>query len=461
MENGAYDLIIIGGGAGGVAAAIRARQLGARTLLLERQDLGGICLNRGCIPTKTLTEIARLYRSVHQADSFGLKARNVEIDWDILLNKKDELIQYIRLGTESLLKSNGVEILRKEASFGTAHRILVGNRDIDAKCFILATGSIWSPPSIEGIQQDGVINPDDVLSMKGSLNTIGVLGSGPIELELAQYLSFLGAKVMLFEEADRILAEEDKEVSQRMALVLRDQGLEILRQTRLLEIQHEKDSSLLLRLSSKNGESSVKVDRLLHAKRTPCMEMLGLQELGIKSTKGGILINDSLQTSIPHIYAIGDVTGSPMYSHRASAMGIVAAERALGTKASIDLRVVPRGYYTTPEIASVGMTEQEAIQAGYNCKVGTISYGGNPKAMILQSQRGSVKVVADSKCGQILGVHIVGPHATELIGEGALAVKMEATVEDLAGSIRYHPSFSESQVDAAREVFGRAIYVMR
>ena len=460
MDNKDMDVVIIGGGAGGTAAAVRARQLGAQTAVVEKEHLGGVCTNEGCIPIKTLMETACLYQKIKKASDFGLKVSRVEVDWEQLMAKKDEIVQYLRLGTESLLKSNRIEIIRGTGCFVSPGSIRINGQEIKAKHFIIATGSSWDTPDIEGIREEEVITSDDVLSMREIPRSVAVLGGGPVELELGQYLTFMGAEVTLLEQGGRILPLEDREISRRLSWAFRDQGMNIMTRVRVLDIRKDEEG-FVLRLEGKKGEQSLRAHKILHARRKALLKDLRIEDTGIVSSEKGLPVDSSLRTSIPHIFAIGDVTEGPMYSYRASRMGMVAAENALGKSNTIDTSVIPRAYYTMPEVASVGLTERDAKMAGYDVKVGTIPYSMNAKAMILLETHGAVKVVCESEYGQILGVHIVGPHATELISEGALAIQMEATFEDLALSIRYHPSLSEAQVEAAREAFGGGIYVLR
>ncbi len=460
MGKSHWDMAVIGGGPGGVAAAVRARQMGAQVVLLERGELGGACVNRGCIPTKSLMETARLYRSIRKASEFGIRVSAVALDWDAIMAKTDDLVKFLRMGTEALLKSNGAAIMRGEARLTGPTMLRVGGEELEARSIILATGSCWSPPSISGIDSEGVITTDDLLTMREVPETVAVLGGGPVELEAAQYLLFLGARVTMLEEANRILPLEDREIARRMASALREQGMGLLTQARVLEIRKGK-KGLTLRVEGKDGERRVVVDRLLHARRAPRSDELGLEAAGLRPSAEGIQTDEFLRTSRPHILAIGDVTGPPMYSHRASAMGIAAAENALGQGQPFRSHLVPRAFYTHPEAACVGLTERGAKTQGHEVRSATIPYSVNPRAMMSLETGGAVKVVAESRCGEILGVHMVGPHATELIGEAVLAMELEATVEELARAIRLHPTLGESQVEAAREALGRGIYLLR
>jgi len=455
-----WDLAVIGGGAGGVAAAVRARQLGARVVVIEREHLGGICMNRGCIPTKSLRQTLKLYRAAAQARQFGLKIPQVEIDWPVVMKKKEDTVAYLRLGTEALLKSNGIEVLHGQARLQGEGRLEVGGHKVGFKKAILAVGSEWSRPRIEGIDSEGVITAEDVLSLTEAPPSVAVLGSSPVALEAAQYLLLLGAEVVVLEAAARLMPEEDRTIGRRLASILKDQGLEIVTRVKVLGLVPKKDG-LAVRLEDKDGRRELLVSRFLYADRKPAIEGLGLEAVGLEPTDKGLQVDRHLQTSSPGLWAIGDVTGGPMFSHRASAMGLVAGENAAGGSRPFRARAVPRVFYTIPEAASVGLTEKEAKAQGYDAEAAMVPYGVNARAIVNLETDGAVKVVADSQTGEVLGVHILGPNASEMIGEGALALDLEATLEDLAWTIRPHPSFSECQPDAAREVTGWGIYLPR
>jgi dihydrolipoamide dehydrogenase len=460
MTDKAFDVVVIGAGAGGVPAAIRARQLGASVAAVEKEQVGGVCMNRGCIPTKALMETACFLRTLKRADVFGIRVSDFEVDWDALMAKKEDLVQYLRMGTEALLRSNEIPLYRGSASFKEPNRIEVDGQPLEAKYVIIATGSTWATPAIAGIDREGVITTDDLLSAREIPATVAVLGSGPVELEAAQYLLFMGSRVTLIEEESRILAQEDRELSRRLSGALKEQGMEILTRMKVQEIK-QSGERLSLVMQGKEGETALDVERVLHVQRRPNFDGLDLQAAGLSAAAEGLRVNDHLQTNVAHIYAIGDATGAPWYSHRASAMGIRAAENALARKRPFDERLVSRAFFTSPGFAAVGLTEQEAKKQGYDIKVAAIPYSINSKAMMMLETDGAVKVVSESQYGEILGVHIVGPHAVEMIAEGALAMEVEATVEELADAVRVHPSLSESQVDAAREAMGRGIYVLR
>lgn len=460
MARERIDLVVVGGGAAGVAAAVRARQLGAKVVLVEKDHLGGVCMNKGCIPTKCLMETARLYWRMKRAGQLGLVVPHVELDWSQIMARKEDLVGYLRMGTEGVLKSNGVEILKGPARFETPNRIRVGSEVLEGERFLLATGSTWAGLGITGDGSPRVVTTDWLLQMREVPQEVIVLGGGPVELEAAQYLLFLGAKVTLLEPEARLLPEEDREMSKRLSSALKEQGLTLLTRARPLEIR-EKERGVSLLVQTPEGEKGLEASFILHAARVPALAELHLERAGVNLVEGLLRVDAYLRTDQSHILAAGDVTGPPFYSHRASAMAILAAENAMGSQQAFEQARLPRAFFTYPEMASVGLTEAQAKERGHEVRSATIPYSVNARAMIALEPDGAVKIISEESYGEILGVHIVGPHATELISEAALAMELEATVEDLARAVRLHPSISESQVEAARECLARGIYLLR
>jgi dihydrolipoamide dehydrogenase len=452
------DLIIIGGGAGAVAAALRATQLGSKVTVIEEKDLGGVCTNRGCIPTKALLHSVLLYNSFQNAETFGIRVSGVSLDPEKLAKKKTDLVNYLRMGTSFLLKSKGIEVIKGKASFVDPHSVKVNGTTYGSKAFVVATGSKWSRPSLPGFEMEGVISSDQALDITIPHKSTVVFGGDPIDVEFALYFALIGSKVTIVEEASRILSSEDREISNRMAAALKDKGILIKKSCKLQSIQKQ-NGALRVILSSEAGEEAVQADIVLSSKRVVNLDGLDLEKGEVLSCSNGILVDDMLRTNQSHIYAIGDVTGQPMYSNRASAQGIAAAEIIHGMNRKFNPNVIPRAFYTAPEIGAVGITEKEAKEQGLKIRVGVIPYGMNSRAMILMDINGIIKLISDAKNGKILGVHIIGPNATELIGQAALAMHLNATDEDLSRAVFPHPSLSESLSEAAREALGRALYI--
>lgn len=460
MAEGKVDLLVLGGGPAGVAAAIRARQLGATVLLVEKDEIGGICMNKGCIPTRCLMEAAKLRWWLKRRGEIGLRVENLELEWEKLMARKEDTVKYLRMGTESVLRSNGVETVRGKGTFSSPKEVEVNGKTYRATNFIVASGSRWVESPVGSSCASRVVTTDWLLNLKEVPDSVVVLGSGPVELEAAQYLTFLGSKVTILEASDRIMPQEDREMSRRMASILRDQELNIITGAKLLDVE-EQENGLWISYQGKRGQEKLSCSFFLHAMRKPALEDLSLEKVGLGKKDGEIQVDSYLSTPLSNIFIAGDAAGKPFYSHRASAMGILAAENALGEKKEFNPEKVPRTYYTYPQYASVGMSEAEAKERGYQVTTVTIPYSTNPMAMVSLETEGGVKIVSERKYGEVLGVHILGVNATELISEALLAMDLEATVEELARVVKPHPTFSETLAEAAREVMGKAIYLVR
>jgi len=454
------DLLVLGGGPAGVAASIRARQLGAKVLLVEKDDIGGVCMNRGCVPTKCLMEVAWLRWWLKTKTEMGLTVRDVEMDWERLMARKEETVRFLRMGTESVLKSNGVEVIRGKGLFSSPEEVVVGERRFAARRFIVACGARWDEEPFGSSFSGRIVNTDWLLNLTEVPDSVTVLGSGPVELEAAQYLRFLGSEVTILEPSSRIMPLEDREMARRMSSILKEQGVEIIVGATPMNVE-EDGEGLTISYETKTGPKEVSCSFLLHARRRPALEDLALDKAGLDKTDKAIHLDPYLATTLSHIFFAGDGAGEPFYSHRATAMGILAAENALGARRPFQSERVPRTYYTFPQLASVGMTESQAKERGYEVISVTIPYATNASAMIRLETEGALKIVSERRYGEVLGVHILGANATELISEALLAMELEATVEELAQVVRPHPSFSETLTEVAREVMGEAIYLLR
>jgi len=454
------DLLVLGGGPAGVAASIRARQLGAKVLLVEKEDIGGVCMNRGCIPTKCLMEVAWLHWWLKNRTELGLRVKDLEMDWGSLMARKEETVRFLRMGTESVLRSNGVQVIRGKGLFCSSEEIVVEGRRFAARRFIVACGARWEEEPFGSSFNGRIVNTDWLLNLTEVPDSVAVLGSGPVELEAAQYLRFLGSKVTILEPSSRIMPQEDREIARRMSSILKEQGVEIIVGARPLNVEEEGEGLTIL-YETKTGPSKVSCSFFLHAKRRPALEDLALDKAGLGKTDQTLHLDPYLATTLSHIFFAGDGAGEPFYSHRATAMGILAAENALGGRRPFQSERVPRTYYTFPQLASVGMTESQAKERGYEVITVTIPYGTNAAAMIGLETEGALKIVSEKRYGEVLGVHILGANATELISEALLAMELEATVDELAQVVRPHPTFSETLTEAAREVMGKAIYLLR
>ena len=455
-----YDLVVIGGGPGGYAAAIRASQLGGKVALVEAEEMGGTCVNRGCIPSKVWLRAAHLLHWIRNGHELGIRTQGQTVDLQAVVARKNGVANDIRMGMEGLLTNNRVEVARGRATLKGPREVEVNGRTLEAKKTILATGSVLRIPDVPGIE-DAAMTTDQALDMTalpGSLLIWGV--AGPIEVEMASLFNTLGCKVILAFEGRRILPMEDGDTGQRLGQALREQGIELLPRLNLQKV--ERQGTGFVAILSGAEERRVEVERVLVSARKPNTLGLGLEQAGVRlNEEGFIQVNDRLETTAAGVYAVGDVTGGWMLSHASSSMAVVAAENAMGKNRTFPFHLVPRGLWTLTEVGAVGLSEEEAEARGLTVEVGDFPYAINGLAMARGEMTGAVKVISDARYGEILGVHIVGGHATELVGEAVMAMQLEARVQELACSIRVHPTFSESVVDAARDVGNWALYLPR
>ncbi len=455
-----YDIIVIGGGPGGYAAAIRASQLGGKVVLVESKDIGGTCVNRGCIPSKVWLQSASILRTLQKGAEFGIHASAGPVDFSTIVARKNGVANDIKMGMESLLGNNGVDVVTGTASIKTPGSVDVEGRVLEGKKIILATGSSLDDPDIPGLK-DAVMTTDQALDLTKMPTSVLIWGTaGSIEVEMAALLNAFGAKVYLTCEGPRILPDEDHDTSQRVSQALRAQGVELLPRLTLESVKKTK-IGFECRMSGTKAQN-VEVEKVLVSARKPNTDDLGLEGAGIKLKEdGGIDVNQYLETAVKGIFAIGDATGGWMLSHMASSMAVFAAENAMGRKNAFPSHLIPRGLWTFPQVGAVGLSEEEAEQQGYDVETGSVPYAINGLGMALDEVDGAVKIVSDAEYGEILGVHIVGANATELIGEAGLAMQLECTANELANGIRVHPTFSEAVVDAARDAMSWALYLPR
>jgi dihydrolipoamide dehydrogenase len=454
-----YDLVVIGGGPGGYAAAIRASQLGGKIALVESGEIGGTCVNQGCIPTKIWQHSAALLRSIRTGHLFGLRVAVEAPDLNGIVERKNGVAGDIRMGMEGLLANNGVEVVRGHAELKNDREVSVGDITLKTKKVVIATGSSLDIPDIPGLEE-AALTTDQFMDLEQIPARVLVWGSLPMAVEIANTLNVFGAKVFLATKHSRILHLEDHDTSQRIAQALRDQGIELL-------LKH---SLKLVRKSAKGYEAVlfgceekvVEVDKVLVSHRKPNTTQIGLDQVGVKVKEdGSVAVNDRLETSVPGIYAIGDAIGGWMLSHAASSMAVTAAENAMGQVGSFPFHLIPRGIWTIPQVGAVGLSEEEAEKKGIDVEVGDFPFAINGVAMACDEMAGAVKIISDPRYGEILGIHIVGANATELVGEAALAMQLECTVKELARGIRVHPTFSEAVVDAGRDALNWALYLPR
>ncbi|HHY70985.1 MAG TPA: dihydrolipoyl dehydrogenase [Thermoanaerobacterales bacterium] len=458
-----YNIAIIGGGPGGYTAAIYAGKKQAKIALIEKRELGGTCLNRGCIPTKALIHSAKLLQDLKNAHRFGISAGEIKIDWNIMQKNSSRSVKTLTQGVKNLLKANGVTVFNGTAKLSEKNTIIISGETkqntITADNIIIATGSISTTIPILGHNLQNVITSDQALFLETLPSSMLIIGGGVIGLEIGYIYNTFGVEITIIEMLQNILPNHDKDISKALRKHLEKQGIKIYTDTRAKQIK-QKENTLQTFFETQEGIKTVDSEKVLVATgRTPAVD--AFIDTGLNIDKTGIVVNDYLQTNIENIYAIGDVTGKSMLAHVASHQGIVAVKNILGEKTKMDYKVIPSCIYTNPEVASVGMSELEArVKYKDNIKVGRFPYAASGKAMTMGERYGFVKIIAEPRYNEILGVHIIGPHATEMIAEASLAIKLECTAEELANTIHAHPTLSEAIMEAAFDLLGEPIHKM-
>jgi dihydrolipoamide dehydrogenase len=458
------DLVVIGGGAGGFAAAMRAVQLGGKVTVVENAHYGGNCMNKACIPLTFLTTAAQVAAGARKARRFGIALGEPQVDMDALHDRKDLIVEGLRLGTEQLMAEYGITLVEGRGKLLAPGRVAVtpmaGSQEpfeITTRNVVLATGSVPAQLSLEGADLPGVIGTEEAVELREVPGRLAVIGSQPWDLELAQVFHALGSQVTLIESGDHLLHEADRDVAQRIGRLLHDAGIVVKTRTGVKAIRQGEDGELVVVLAGDKGE--VVADTVLAARRLSNSSGLGVRELGLKMEGASVLVGERMATSVPHIYAIGDLTAGEFWSHKANAEGLVAAENALGGESRMRYDILPRCAYTWPQVAWVGLTEEQAEAQGIACRVGKVPTAINPQAMILDQTAGQMKVIACEKYGKIVGAHIVAPGAVDLINAVAVAMLAEATLQELTRFIPQHPSLGEALVDAAMDVEKRSIHM--
>ena len=462
MPNEKKNIIIIGGGPGGYVAAIRAAQLGAQVVLIEKDALGGTCLNRGCIPTKALLHSAEVLSLAKGAETFGVVIEKASLDFPSAMKWKEATVKRLVGGVASLMRKNKIKVIK---GIGTlvdpkTVKVIDSGEEVKGDSIVIATGSKPSKVPIKGIDEPGVMTSDDALVMDKLPQSTLIIGGGIVGLEFAQILGRMGVKVTVVEIMPQVLPGEDTEITQILERALRKEGIEVFCGATISGIESTKPvGKKVLFTTADGGEEARTVDNVLVAVgRRPNTDDLEIEKLGITLDKGRVVVNERMETNIPGVYAIGDVVGGVMLAHVAMEEGKCAVENAMGLDSKVNYRVVPRCIYTSPEVAGVGLTEAEASKEYQDVQVGRFPFLASGRALTLNETEGMVKIIANAKYGEILGVHIIGPQASELIAEAVLAMQLEATPEEIASCIHAHPTLSEAMMEAALGVGGRAIH---
>ncbi|MHA7766465.1 dihydrolipoyl dehydrogenase [Bacillus atrophaeus] len=468
-----YDVVILGGGTGGYVAAIRAAQLGLKTAVVEKEKLGGTCLHKGCIPSKALLRSAEVYKTSREAAQFGVETSDVSLNFEKVQHRKQEIVDKLANGVQHLMKKGKIDVYEGYGRIlgpsifspmpGTISVERNNGEDNDMlipKHVIIATGS--KPRMLPGLEADGkyILTSDEALQLKELPESIIIVGGGVIGIEWASMLHDFGVKVTVIEYADRILPTEDKDISKEMQNLLAKKGIEIVTGSKVLTDSFTKTDGVSIQ-AEKDGETvTYSAEKMLiSVGRQANVEGIGLENTDIVTENGVISVNDTYQTKESHIYAIGDVIGGLQLAHVASREGIIAAEHIAGLEPlPLNPAFVPKCIYSNPEAASVGLTEEEAKQNGYQTKIGKFPFMAIGKALVHGETDGFVKIVADADTDDILGVHMIGPHVTDMISEAGLAKVLDASPWEIGHTIHPHPSLSEAIGEAALAADGKAIH---
>ncbi len=454
-----FDIVIVGGGPGGYVAAIKAGQLGYKVAVIERENVGGVCLNWGCIPTKTLLKSAKVFEQFKHAKDYGIdvKPDSFSANFPDMIKRKDSVVRRLTGGVAALLKKNGATLIKGFGEVVDANHVKVGEELIEAKFIILATGASVIMPPIPGLQEGFdagfVLTSKEILDLKTLPSSLVIVGGGVIGLEFATIFSSLGTKVTVIEKQPTILSSVDEEIRGLFFKKISKDGVQIFTNATVTSIGQ---GTVTYELDGKATE--VKVDKVLMAVGMK-PNTKSFASLNLAMEKAGVQVNERMQTSLSNVYAIGDVTGKFMLAHVASHAGLVAIDHIHGGDATMDYRAIPNGIYTFPEIAMVGLTEQDAKAQGIDYKVSTFPVMANGKAMGENEKDGLVKIIVSKPYNEIIGVHIMASAATEMITEATLAINLEATAEELVHTIHPHPTLAEMMMEAAHGIIDKPIHI--
>ncbi|HEX5002188.1 MAG TPA: dihydrolipoyl dehydrogenase [Bacteroidia bacterium] len=461
-----YDVIVVGSGPGGYVAAIRASQLGLKTAIIEKENLGGVCLNWGCIPTKALLKSAQVFEYINHASDYGITVTGADKDFNAVVQRSRNVADGMSKGVQFLMKKNKIDVIEGRGSLKPGKKVEVTGADgkttmYEAAHIILATGA--RSRELPGLKQDGkkVIGYREAMSLPNQPQTMVVVGSGAIGVEFAYFYSAMGTKVTIVEFMPNIVPVEDEEVSKQLLRSFKKSGIEIMTES-TVESVDTSGKGCKVNIKNKKGESTVvEADIVLSAVGiTPNIEGIGLEEVGVITDKGRVIVNDYYQTNIPGIYAIGDIVKGQALAHVASAEGIICVEKIAGQHPEpLDYNNIPGCTYCSPEIASVGYTEKAAKDAGYEIKVGKFPFSASGKASAAGAKDGFVKLIFDAKYGEFLGAHMIGMNVTEMIAEVVVARKLETTGHEMIKAVHPHPTMSEAIMEAAAAAYGEVIHI--
>jgi len=460
-----FDVTVIGGGPGGYVCAIRSSQLGLKTACIEsRGTLGGTCLNIGCIPSKSLLNLSENFHKAKNFEKFGIETGEIKLNLEKMMKSKDKAVTVLTKGVEFLLKKNKVTYFKGTGSFKNQNQIsIINNKEettIETKNTIISTGS--EPVSLRGIEfdEEKILSSTGALSISKLPKKMVVVGGGYIGLEMGSVWSRLGTEVQVIEFLDHIIPEMDKEISTEFMKILKKQGIKFELKTKVEKIIKSKNGVIIETFSKEGKKNKFEADVvLISVGRRPYTKNLNLEKMGVELDKrGSVKVNKNFQTNIKNIYAIGDVIEGPMLAHKAEEEGIAVAELISGQSGHVNYDTIPGVVYTSPEVASIGKTEEQLKEKGINYKIGKFPFLANSRAKVIDESEGFVKILADSTTDKVLGVHIIGQHAGEMIAEMSVAMEFGASSEDIARTCHAHPTFSEAIKEAALSVEKRQIH---
>jgi len=460
-----YDVIVLGSGPGGYVTAIRASQLGLKTAIVEKESLGGVCLNWGCIPTKALIKSADVFNYLKHAADYGLKADNVDKDFNAVVKRSRDVADGMSKGVQFLLKKNKIDVIMGYGTVKKGKKIEVKAEDgtlstVEAKHIIIATGS--KSRVLPNLPQDGkkVIGYREAMTLKEQPKRLVVVGSGAIGVEFAYFYNAMGTEVTIVEYLDRIVPVEDIDISKQMERSFKKTGIKVMTSSEVTKVDTS-GAAVKVTVKTAKGEETIEADIVLSAVGIETnLDAIGLEDLGISTDRGKVLVNQWYQTNIPGYYAIGDITAGPALAHVASAEGILCVEKIAGLHVEpLDYGNIPGCTYATPEIASVGMTEAQALEAGHEIKVGKFPFSASGKAQASGTTEGFVKVIFDAKYGEWLGCHMIGTGVTDMIAEAVVARKLETTGHEILKSVHPHPTMSEAVMEAVAAAYDEVIHL--
>lgn len=461
MDTKIYDIAVVGGGPAGYSAAIRGRQIGAKVALIEKDKLGGTCLNHGCVPTKFLLYNSSKFRDIKYLNQPGFHVPEISIDYNRIIGNQKQVQEVLIKGIDKLIKKNLIDLFYDQAFLENPNtlRLIDHGKSIKAKKIILASGASNIMPPIKGIDSEGVLDSKQILGLTKIPKSLIIIGGGVIGIEMAEIFNGFGSTITVIEKLPNILEGIDKDCVKHMQKLIENKGIKLILDTQILNIQQQSTDHYYVNVLKKGKEIQIEGDTILASTgRSPFLKGLGLENVGIHTEKGTIDVDENMQTTVSGIYAAGDILGKHLFAHVAFHEGKVAAENAMCNYRSMDYRAVPKVVFTNPQVGSVGLTKEDAEKKGYRAKTGFFPLAYNSQALVTGAPEGFIKYIADIDSEEVLGLHIVTPHAADLILEGTLAIHHRMTLDELIEVIHIHPSFSEGLHEAALAGLGTPLH---